>query len=261
MNIKVLTIFPEMFYSFWESGIIRRAIEQQKIVASAVNIRDFAQGSHKTTDDRPYGGGSGMVMKPEPLSLCIQSTKAETPDSMTILLTPQGRVFDQKLACELSCQNGLILVCGRYEGIDERICLEYIDQEISIGDYILTGGEPAAMVVMDAVVRLIPGVLGNEESSQYESFSEDLLEHAHYTRPALFEGMNVPEVLLSGHHKNIEEWRLKSSLIRTFLKRPDLLAQRQLSFQEAEILKSWRTEIEKIIESQYISGSDSLSGH
>jgi len=260
IKFAVLTIFPEMFVPFWEHGIIRRAAESGKISVSAVNIRDFAEGRHHVTDDRPYGGGCGMVMKPEPLSAAIRAVKADMPSAKTVLLTPQGRIFDQKTACELSSDEGLIFVCGRYEGVDERVCQGFISDEISIGDYVLTGGELAAMVIIDAVTRLIPGVLGGTESAEKDSFSQGLLEHAHYTRPRIFEGTDVPEVLLSGHHKKIETWRLETSLIRTFLKRPDLLKNRCLSIREMEILKKWCADIENIIRDQPLCGTDPLSG-
>ncbi|MCP4106189.1 MAG: tRNA (guanosine(37)-N1)-methyltransferase TrmD [Desulfobacteraceae bacterium] len=259
MNFVVLTIFPELFVPFWEHGIIRRAVEQDKISASAINIRDFAEDRHHTTDDRPYGGGCGMVMKTQPLAGAIKSAKDKFPSLKTILLTPQGRVFNQPLARELSSENGLILVCGRYEGVDERICHNCIDDEISIGDYVLTGGELAAMVVIEAVVRLIPGVLGGAESAEKDSFSQGLIEHAHYTRPRVFEGREVPEVLLSGNHREIEKWRLEKSLVRTFLKRPDLLEQRNLSRQELEILEKLSLDIGKIIQAQSLRGPDALS--
>jgi tRNA (guanine37-N1)-methyltransferase len=247
MVFKVLTIFPEMFDSFWSHGIIRRAIEYQKIFAAAVNIRDFAADRHQVTDDRPYGGGSGMVMKPEPLAAAIRDASQRLAGAKTILLTPQGRVFNQKMARELAASAGLILVCGRYEGVDERICHDLIDHEISIGDYVLTGGELAAMIVVDAVTRLIPGTLGGEGAAEKDSFSDYLLEHAHYTRPAIFEGREVPEVLLSGHHQEIDKWRRESSVMRTLLKRPDLLQKKDLNRQERDILKKWRREIEKVL--------------
>lgn len=247
MQFVVLTIFPEMFDLFWGQGIIRRAIDQKKIIASALNIRDYAEDKHHVTDDRPYGGGSGMVMKPEPLTGAIRAAGLRVPSAKTILLTPQGRVFDQKLANELAAFEGLILVCGRYEGIDERVCQDLIDYEISIGDYVLTGGELAAMVIIDAVARLMPGVLGAEDSAAKDSFSNGLLEHAHYTRPPAFEGEEVPEILLSGHHEEIENWRRESALIRTFLKRPDLLQNRHLSKKEIEILDKWCRKIQEII--------------
>lgn len=251
MKFVVLTIFPEMFDAFWEHGIIRRAIDQKKIFASTLNIRDYAEDKHHVTDDRPYGGGSGMVMKPEPLAGAIRAAGRQAPSAKTILLTPQGRVFDQKLANELASFESLVLVCGRYEGVDERICHDLIDYEISIGDYVLTGGELAAMVIIDAVTRQIPGALGAEDSAAKDSFSNGLLEHAHYTRPPVFEGEEVPEILLSGHHKEIESWRMESSLIRTLLKRPDLLQNRHLDKKEIEILNKWSRRIEEIIKSYH----------
>ena len=260
MNFIVLTIFPEMFNPFWEHGIIKRALDSNKISASAVNIRDFAKGRHRVTDDRPYGGGCGMIMKPEPLAGAIRAAKKKAPSSKTILLTPQGRRFNHNVARELASNGGVILVCGRYEGVDERICHELIEDEISIGDYILTGGELAAMVIIDSVTRLIPGTLGGKDSAEKDSFSSNVIEHAHYTRPRIFEGAEVPAFLLSGNHKEIEKWRLETSLIRTFLKRRDLLENRTLSRQEIEILKKWCLDIEKIIYNQSLRGSDALPG-
>jgi tRNA (guanine37-N1)-methyltransferase len=250
MQFVVLTIFPEMLDPFWRHGIIRRAIERQKISAATINIRDFAEGRHQVTDDRPYGGGSGMVMKPEPLAAAIRAASKTAPSAKRVLLTPQGRVFNQGLARELAVLDGLILICGRYEGVDERICAELVDHEISIGDYVLTGGELAAMIVIEAVTRLIPGSLGGEDAAERDSFSNYLLEHAHYTRPRIFEGDEVPEVLLSGHHRQIEQWRLESALMRTWLKRPDLLQDRALTGEEIEILKKWCHDIETILNLQ-----------
>jgi len=247
MFFTVLTIFPEMFEPFWTHGIIRKAIEEQKIVTSAINIRDYAEDRHQVTDDRPYGGGSGMVMKPEPLAGAIRDAKRTAEGAKTVLLTPQGNVFNQGMARELASHEGLILVCGRYEGIDERVCHDLIDYEISTGDYVLTGGELAAMIIIDAVTRLIPGTLGGEQAAEKDSFADGLLEHAHYTRPQNFEGLEVPGVLLSGHHREIENWRLESSLMRTLLKRPDLLQDKDLGPQEVEILKKWYRVIERLI--------------
>ena len=260
MRFTVLTIFPDLFQSFWEHGIIRRAVLNGRIVADVLNIRDFAAGRHRVTDDTPYGGGPGMVMKPEPLAAAIRRAKTDRPEAKTILLTPQGRVLNQGLARNLAGFNDLILVCGRYEGVDERICDNFIDFEISIGDYVLTGGELAAMVIMEAVTRLIPGALGGDDSAEKDSFSNDLLEHAHYTKPREFEGEGVPEVLVSGHHAAIEEWRQEMTLIRTFLKRKDLLENRTLSKKEVAILKKWCLDIEKIIRNQSQRGTDALSG-
>ncbi len=251
MKFVVLTIFPEMFDPFWDHGIIRRAIDQKKIFASTLNIRDYAADKHHVTDDRPYGGGSGMVMKPEPLAGAIRAANRKAPSAKTILLTPQGRGFNQKLADELVAFDGLVLVCGRYEGVDERISHDLIDYEISVGDFVLTGGELAAMVIIDAVTRLVPGTLGGEDAAEKDSFSNGLLEHAHYTRPQTFEGSQVPQVLLSGHHEEIENWRLESSLMRTLLKRADLLQKKSLGKKEIEILKKWSLRIEEIIKSYH----------
>jgi len=260
MRFLVLTIFPQLFDSFWEHGMIRRALAQDRIRAGAVDIRDFAAGRHRTTDDRPYGGGCGMVMKPEPLTAAIAAASRQMPAARRVLLTPQGRVFDQQTARALSAEAGLILICGRYEGIDERVAAEMIDDEISIGDYVLTGGEVAAMVIMDAVARLIPGVLGGSDSAALDSFAGGLLEHAHYTRPENFGGEAVPEALLSGNHREIARWRLESALIRTFLKRPDLLKHKVLAETELEILKKWRRDIAEIIRTQSLRGAESLPG-
>jgi tRNA (guanine37-N1)-methyltransferase len=247
MRILVLTIFPDMFDGLWSHGMVRRAIEQQAISAAALNIRDFADDRHHVTDDRPYGGGTGMVMKPEPLAAAIRHAQQTAPEARTILMTPQGRVFNQARARELAGLKGIILVCGRYEGVDDRLCHDLISDELSVGDYVLTGGEIAAMAVIDAVTRLIPGVLGGEDSAARDSFSDGLLEHAHYTRPPVFEGAGVPQVLLSGHHGNIERWRLESSLMRTLVNRPDLLQQRALTAEEAEILRRWHAHLGELI--------------
>lgn len=249
MQIRVLTLFPEFFDGFWANGIIKRAIAGGYIAPSAVDIRAFTTDRHKVTDDRPYGGGAGMVMKPEPLAAAIRGTRAEveaagasSAKSTTILLSPQGRVFNQDLARRMANQGHLIFVCGRYEGVDERVIASDIDLELSIGDFVLTGGEVAAMVVIDAVTRLLPGVLGNADSTEVESFSTQRLENAHYTRPPAFEGETVPEVLLSGNHRAIEAWRRESALVRTLLKRPDLLRREGLTAEEKAILGRWREE-------------------
>jgi tRNA (guanine37-N1)-methyltransferase len=249
MRFIVLTIFPEMFDPFWNHGIIRRAIEQQKISGSTFNIRNFTEDRHQVTDDRPYGGGSGMVMKPEPLSAAIRAAEQKAPSARKVLLSPQGRIFNQKIAQELASSADLVLVCGRYEGVDERINSELIDEEISIGDYVLTGGELAAMVVIDAVTRQLPGTLGGEDAAEKDSFADGLLEHAHYTRPQLFEGEPVPGVLLSGHHEEIENWRLESALMRTLMKRVDLLQKKDLNEKEIKILEKWSRNIQDIIRS------------
>lgn len=250
MQFVVLTLFPELIDTFQNHGMIRRAVEFNKISVKTIQIRDFAEGRHQVTDDRPYGGGPGMVMKPEPVAGALRAALMETPTARKIHLTPQGRPFSQTMAQELAEEKGLIFLCGRYEGVDERVCQDLIDDEISIGDYILTGGELAAMVVIDAVTRMIPGVLGCAESPENDSFSDRFLEHAHYTRPYDFEGESVPEVLVSGNHGRIKQWRLQSSLIRTFLKRKDLLLKHVLNEEELKILKDWQKEIQFIIDFQ-----------
>jgi tRNA (guanine37-N1)-methyltransferase len=247
MIFTVLTIFPEMFSSLLSGGIVKRAIEGDYITVEALNIRDFAKDRHRTVDDRPYGGGSGMLMKPEPLSEAIQEAKEKQPEACTILLTPQGRLFDQRLAEELLGHKSLILVCGRYEGIDERVREHLVDDELSIGDYVLTGGELAAMVVIDAVTRLVPGALGGEASAQEDSFSRGLLEHPQYTRPSSFEGTDVPEVLLSGNHGAIKEWQRRASIVQTILKRPDLLIDTPLSEDDMDFIKELQQDIKNII--------------
>lgn len=247
MKFCVVTIFPGMFDAFAAHGIIRRAVESGRISITPVNIRDYAEGRHKVTDDRPYGGGIGMVMKPEPLAAAIKAAREKCPDARTVLLSPQGRRFDQQAARMYAEQGSLIFVCGRYEGIDERVCGEYIDDEISIGDYVLTGGELAAMVVMDAVTRHIPGALGAEDAAQCDSFSGDRLEHEHYTRPRVFEEKEVPEVLLSGDHRAIGQWRHESALLQTVLKRPDLLENTELSESEKQIVKKWCRRLESLV--------------
>jgi tRNA (guanine37-N1)-methyltransferase len=246
MDFGILTIFPGMFDSFLSHGIIRRAVEEAIIRVVAIDIRDFAIGKHRTTDDKPYGGGSGMVMKPEPLAGAVQAAKEKITGAPVALLSPQGRRFTQMVAKEYAAMPGVIFICGRYEGVDERI-YKYIDDEVSIGDYVLTGGEPAAMVIIDAVTRLLPGALGSDDSADKDSFADHLLEHAHYTRPPVFEGDDVPEVLLSGHHGRVEQWRRETSLVRTLLKRPDLLDQRELEESDKEILKKWCRQIEQAI--------------
>ena len=260
MDFTVLTIFPDMFHALWHYGMVGRAIERRLISARTIDIREFTSDKHRTADDRPYGGGCGMVMKPEPLARAIRSAKQRSPEATTLLLTPQGRPFNQEMARSFAREDGFILVCGRYEGVDERICHDFVDQEVSIGDYVLTGGELAAMVVIEAVARLVPGVLGGVDSAAMDSFSGKHLEHAHFTRPAVFEGEPVPEVLLSGNHREIEKWRFESSVVRTFLKRPDLLKNRALSHREVELLKEWCSRIESIVQAQSARGTDSLSG-
>ena len=247
MNFTVLTLFPELIHAFFRHGMIARGMEKKLISGTCINIRDFALDKHNTVDDKPYGGGSGMVMKPEPLYSAILEAQKKAPESKIVILSPQGDRFNQDMAVSLAGQQqDLILVCGRYEGIDERIYTLLADEEISIGDYVLTGGELGAMVIIDAVARLIPGVLGNNDSYQSDSFMDDRLEYAQYTRPETFEGEAIPEVLLSGNHEKIRLWRKKNSLQRTFLKRPELFEKTELNKEEKRILKQWCRELEAI---------------
>ncbi|UCG14736.1 MAG: tRNA (guanosine(37)-N1)-methyltransferase TrmD [Deltaproteobacteria bacterium] len=236
MIIDILTIFPDMVAGPLRESIVGKAIDRRLVEVRVFNIREFATDSHRTTDDRPFGGGSGMVMKPEPLAAAIRCVRARTPPPVVVLLSPQGRVFNQELAWELSRQQHLCLVCGRYEGIDERIRHYHVDDEISIGDYVLTGGELPALVVLDAVVRLVSGVLGSSQSVEEDSFASGLLEYPHYTRPEIFEGHRTPEVLLSGNHGAIRRWRRQQSLLRTWQRRRDLLEQIELSSEDRELL-------------------------
>lgn len=248
MNFTVLTLFPELIRSFFEHGMMARGMGKNLITGHCINIRDFSCDRHNTVDDRPYGGGSGMVMKPEPLQAAVLHAKKENPGSQVILMTPQGTRFNQEKAVELAFRTkGLIFVCGRYEGIDERIYKTLVDEEISIGDYVMTGGELASMVIIDSIARLIPGVLGSCDSSKSDSFTDDRLEYAQYTRPEEFEGQKIPEILLSGNHEKIRMWRKSSSLQRTFLKRPDLFEKAALSAEEKKILKQWCQELETLV--------------
>ena len=223
MRFDVLTLFPDLFSSFLKETILGRAVKAGLVDIRLVNIRSFARGRHLVTDDRPFGGGEGMVMKPGPISRALESIERAKDRSLVLLLTPQGRAFDQPLAWDLSRMEQIILVCGRYEGVDERIRTNLVDMELSIGDYVLSGGEMAAMVVIDAVSRLVPGVLGGEKSTQEDSFEDGLLEYPQYTRPRVFKNQEVPEILLSGDHEKIRVWRRTESLKRTLERRPDLL--------------------------------------
>jgi len=241
MRIDVLTLFPEMFGAAIGSSILGRAQAAGLLTIRVWNIRDFAFDKHRTVDDIPYGGGAGMVMKPDVVVACIEHVKTINPGKV-VYLTPQGAVFNQTKAQSLAQEANLVLLCGHYEGIDQRIRDGWIDDEISIGDYVLTGGELPAMVVIDAVARLIPGVLGDETSAQEESFVNGLLEYPHYTRPAEFRGRGVPPVLLSGHHEQIRKWRLKEALRMTLARRPDLLEKRQLNAEEQQLLREILTE-------------------
>lgn len=242
MRFDILTLFPEMFEGAFNASIISRARERGYIDIALHNIRDYAPGKHRVTDDTPYGGGGGMIMKPEPIFLAVESIlNIDIPGEgyqalhrqgypPIIMLTPQGRLLKQPLAQEMAANHErLLLICGRYEGIDERVRQYLATDELSIGDYVLSGGEIAAMIVVDVLTRLIPGVLGDEAATAKDSHSGGLLEHPHYTRPPEFRGHGIPEILLSGHHAKLEQWRREQSLARTLARRPDLLAQANLS--------------------------------
>jgi tRNA (guanine37-N1)-methyltransferase len=260
MKLVALTIFPELLEAFWDNGIMRRAKADGIIVPTAVNIRDYAQGRHRVTDDRPYGGGCGMVMKPGPLTAAIEAAKRIAPSAPTILLSPQGQRFDQPMAKSLAGNDALVLVCGRYEGIDERFTEQFVDIEISIGDFVLTGGELPAMVIMDTVTRLLPGALGNEASAGQDSFEKQRLDHGHYTRPPEFEDKRVPKALVSGHHEMIARWRQADALMRTLVRRPDLLDEKTLDSSDKALLEKWRQEIERLTRPPCIGGADPSPG-
>ncbi|MDO8369782.1 MAG: tRNA (guanosine(37)-N1)-methyltransferase TrmD [Candidatus Nitrotoga sp.] len=248
MRFDVITLFPEMFDAITQYGVTRRAAEQGKFVLHTWNPREFTSDKHRSVDDRPYGGGPGMLMLAEPLTQAIATAKQSQAQtgvvkSCVIHLSPQGRQLTHEVVKEfLERNDGLILLASRYEGVDERLIRQQVDEELSIGDYVLSGGELAAMVLIDSLVRHLPGVLGDAESAQQDSFVAGLLDCPHYTRPEIFEGEGIPEVLLSGHHAEIEKWRLKQALGRTWQRRPDLLAQRQLTKQEARLLAEYQQE-------------------
>ena len=248
MRFDVITLFPEMLGAITQHGITRRAAEQGKFVLTTWNPRDFTTDNYRTIDDRPYGGGPGMVMLAEPLEKSIRAAKqsqlqAGITKSCVIHLSPQGRSLTHEVVMELlERDEGLILLASRYEGVDERLIRQQVDEELSIGDYVLSGGELAAMVLIDSLVRQIPGVLGDAASAQQDSFVKGLLDCPHYTRPEVYNGESVPEVLMSGHHAEIEKWRLKQGLGRTWQRRPELLAQRQLTKQEARLLAEYQQE-------------------
>ena len=237
MKFDILTLFPKMFSSPFEESILGKAVVKGLIQIRTINIRDFALDKHQVVDDAPYGGGQGMVMKGEPIARAIEWIRSENPSVWTIFLTPQGKRFNQRIAQELAGHSHLVLLCGRYEGIDERVRELFADEEISIGDYVLTGGELAAMVLIDAVSRLLPGVLGSDRSAEEDSFFLSLLEYPQYTRPSNFRGMEVPEVLLSGNHAAISRWRRMQALRRTWMRRPDLLEKASLSNEDRELLR------------------------
>jgi tRNA (guanine37-N1)-methyltransferase len=237
MRIDILTLFPEMFEAVLKESIIGRAASKQIVELEFHNIRDYTENKHRKVDDYPYGGGLGMVMQCQPIFSAVEDIIAKLGEKPhTILMSPQGKTFNQAKAKEFTNYKNLMIICGHYEGIDERVTEAIVDEEISLGDFVLTGGEIAAMAVADATCRLIPGVLKEDASHMVESFSEGLLEFPQYTRPPVFKGMEVPEVLLSGHHDNIEKWRRYESLRRTFEKRPELLSEADLSKEDMKLL-------------------------
>lgn len=246
MRFDIVTLFPDMFQALIDHGVTGRSVKQQQVSIQCWNPRDFTHDNYQTVDDRPYGGGPGMLMKIQPLKDAIQAAKAAAGgDAKVIYMSPQGRRLDQRGVEELAQQQNLILVAGRYEGIDERLIETEIDEEWSLGDFVLSGGEMAAMTMMDAVIRLVPGVLGHELSAQQDSFSDGLLDCPHYTRPELFEGQVVPEVLLSGNHEKIRQWRLKQSLGRTWQRRPDLLEALELTNEQQRLLTEYLAELDE----------------
>ncbi|MBI5183451.1 MAG: tRNA (guanosine(37)-N1)-methyltransferase TrmD [Nitrospinae bacterium] len=237
MECNIITLFPQIFVSPLGESILKRAKEKGLLKVNIHNLRDFAEDKHRMTDDYPYGGGAGMVMKPEPIVRALEEIHKEGIRSKIILMSPQGMRFTQDRAMELAREERITFICGRYEGIDERISLYFIDDEISIGDYVLTGGELPAMVVIDAIVRLIPGVVGDQESVREDSFFSSILDYPNYTRPPSFRGYKVPQVLLSGDHEKIRIWRRKEALRKTLKKRPDLLKDAGLSEEDMCLLK------------------------
>ncbi len=249
-QFDVVTLFPEMFAAVTESGVTSRARERKLFDLVLWNPRDFAVNSHRTVDDRPYGGGPGMVMMVEPLEKALEAARgrqqsAGVSKTRTVYLSPQGRLLDHRLVMEYAALQGLTLLAGRYEGVDERLVARAVDEEISIGDYVLSGGELAAMVVMDAVVRQLPGALGDAESASQDSFANGLLDCPHYTRPEAYAGKAVPPVLLSGNHAEVARWRLKQALGRTWQRRPDLLERRALTTEERALLEEYKRESER----------------
>ncbi len=239
MRFEILTIFPDLLSSPLGEGILRKALEEGLIEVTFRNLRDFTFDRHNTTDDRPFGGGEGMVMKAEPLALAVEQVKQNDPSSKVILLSPQGETYNQVIAKELSRETSLVLVCGRYEGVDERFRERFVDREISLGDYILTGGELGAMVLIDSITRLLPGVLGCSDSAEKDTFSNGLLKHPQYTRPRVFREMEVPEILLSGDHSRIGEFRFAESVKRTVERRAELIREKKFSNDELKILKKY----------------------
>jgi tRNA (guanine37-N1)-methyltransferase len=243
MKCSVITIFPEIFYAYLNESIMKRAVQKGLLDVAIHNLRDYTTDRHRTVDDYPYGGGAGMVMKPEPFFKAVETICPDPSSRRVIMLSPAGKRFEQETAVELSNESKtLVFLCGRYEAIDERVRTELVNDEISAGDYVLTGGELPALVIIDAVARLIPGVLGDEHSAEVESFSWGILDYPHFTRPPEFRNLKAPEILLSGHHKDIERWRRKEALRRTLMNRPDLLEKASLSDIDYKLIKEIKEE-------------------
>jgi tRNA (guanine37-N1)-methyltransferase len=245
MRFDIITIFPELFRGVFEFGIIRRAVEAGLTKINLHDLRDYTFDRHHQVDDRPFGGGAGMVMKPEPLFRAIEAIKHAGEDVTVVMLSPQGRLLTQRVAEELAGRKQVVLICGRYEGVDERVIEQLADDELSIGDYVLSGGEIPAMVVVDAVTRLIPGALGCNESAERDSFADGLLDYPHYTRPAEYRGLKAPDVLVSGHHGEIEKWRRRKAMEKTLKRRPDLLERRALNEDERRLVEEILREMHK----------------
>ncbi len=243
MRIDVITLFPEMVEQVVKYGVVGRAADQSLISLECWNPRNYTLDKHRTVDDRPYGGGPGMLMKVQPLEETIQAVREKNPQAQLVYLSPQGKPVDQDMLAKQINTGSVIFLCGRYEGIDERLVQQEVDQEWSIGDYIISGGELAAMVCIDAMTRLIPGALGHEQSAQQDSFSDGLLDHPHYTRPEEYKGMKVPEVLMNGNHRHIEDWRERQSLGRTWQRRPDLLELKVLDDRQLALLNDFKDEL------------------
>lgn len=238
IGFDIITIFPWIFHAYLGESILKRALQKQLLDVRVYNLRDFTTDKHRTVDDYPYGGGPGMVMKIEPIFNAVQAIKADGFERSVVMLSPQGKLYNQGMAEALAREKRrMLFICGRYEGIDERVRESLVDEEISIGDYVMTGGELAALVIIDSIARLIPGVLGDKESAKEESFARGLLDYPHYTRPPEFMGMKVPEVLLSGNHREISRWRRREAIKRTLQRRPDLLERAELNEEDKEILE------------------------
>jgi len=242
MKFDVVTLFPEMVESVANIGVLGRAVKSGQIQLNSWNPRDYTKDKHRTVDDRPYGGGPGMLMKVQPLKLAIEDAKKSAPDSRVIYMSPQGKTLTQQDVKKFAEQAGLILIAGRYEGIDERIIETHVDEEWSIGDYVLSGGELPALVLIDAIARMIPGVLGDAQSAQQDSFMQGLLDCPHYTRPEEIDGRTVPQVLLGGNHREIDRWRLQQSLGRSWLRRPDLIEALNLTEEQQQLLDAFKQE-------------------